>query len=116
MTRRTTHDSTSGFTLIPPFDPEAELSVIAELFDPLRGLLVGPVLADFYDVRHQRIVKAHQDGRRLNAGDAAYVANAVRYAWPLTKQAYATFCDSADRRKRLVEIEAERLELYGVSG
>jgi hypothetical protein len=89
------------------------LSVVAELFDPLHRLAVDNVEPDaFWDARHQRIVAAFRAGRPLPKQDANYVGNAVRYAFPLTKQGLDSFLDCARRRRRIRELEAERLELY----
>jgi hypothetical protein len=103
---------------VPPFDPEAELSIVAELFDPLHRLVELPdtiTPENFWDVRHQRIVARFQAGEQLSTDDAAYVRNAVGYAWPITQQGLAAFLDCAARRRRIRDLEAERMRLYGVT-
>lgn len=71
---------------------------------------------DFYDVRHVRVVRyLRGELADLPEHDLVYLANAVRYAWPLTAQLLADFLGCAARRRRLLELEAERLELLGVA-
>jgi hypothetical protein len=101
--------------LVPPYDAEAELSVLAELFDPLhelKQLRDGLTAGDFYDPRHRRIALARQSDRPLSKDDAAYVTNAVRCAFPLTKQLLAAFQDCAIRRHQIRELEIELRRLY----
>jgi hypothetical protein len=103
--------------LVPPFDAEIELSVLAELVAPLHRVAVLDTVtaSDFYNPRHQRVVAALRAGKPLPADDATTAANAARFAFPLTKDGLATFLDHAARRRRIGELEAERLELYGVA-
>jgi hypothetical protein len=100
-----------------PFDAEAELSVLAHLVDPLHDVDVLDYVDStyFHDWRHARIVEQFRAGDEWSVEDAAYVENATRLAWPLTESLAEKFIDCASRRRRLLELEAERLELLGVA-
>jgi hypothetical protein len=101
-----------------PHDPEVELSVLADQADPLRGKPHARVESDhFYDRRNARVFAAVESSptKLLSPEDAAYLANAVQYAFPIVAGTYETFFDLAARRRRLLELEVERLELLGVA-
>lgn len=110
--------TTRVLSLVPrvPYEPEAELSVLAELVEPLHDgcLLAGLTADDFYDPRHRRIAAAVLAGREPEPGDAAYVQHLARFAFPLTVQGWSAFTDAARKRARLLELERERCELLGV--
>src|SRR5215216_2106430 len=105
--------------LIPtvPFEPEAELSVLAEVAEPLHDYpTLRTVTAEmFYDGRHRAIVWALERFDELRAEDADYLTSAIRYAFPLTAGVLASFFETAKKRQRLYELERERLELLGVA-
>ena len=108
-------DSTSARM---PYDAEVELSVLAEAADPLHlDLLRTASSADFYDRRNARVLDAVKVGNLelLSTDDRAYFDHAVRYAFPVVAGTVDRFFDLAARRRRLVELEHERLELLGVS-
>jgi hypothetical protein len=107
--------STSRLVLVPPFDPEVELAVLAEVAEPLHRLTVAITPGDFYDPRHCRIVEALQSGQDLSADDAAYLKNAIGSVWPVTRDILDRFVEYAARRRRIAELEDERLSLYGVA-
>jgi hypothetical protein len=101
-----------------PFDPEAEWSVLAEIAAPLHHVDVVDTItsAMFYDGKNARIVEYLRGGLPdVPEGDLVYLAHAVKYAFPLTRGALASFFDCAARRARLCELEAERLELLGLA-
>jgi hypothetical protein len=108
-------------TLLPkvPHDLEAELSVLAELADPTYKIAaLADVTADcFYDERMARIFKAISTSAStdLSTDDSHYLQNAVRYAWPLSSRLLESFLDCAAKRRRLFDLERERLALLGVS-
>jgi hypothetical protein len=113
-----TGDSTARL----PFDGEVELSVLAECADPLHGPHVGvgcPQVEpeDFYDQRHARIFAAVSTSTvgLLSTEDAAYLANAVQFAFPVVAGTFDRFFELAARRRRLLELESERLDLLGVA-
>lgn len=99
---------------IMPCDPEVERAVLADQIYPLHGDPHGRVKPDdFYDERHRRILRAARTGTELGIVDDGYLADVVRTAPPITKDTYATFGDLAARRRRLLELEAERCDLLG---
>jgi hypothetical protein len=102
-----------------PADLEAELSVLAQLADPLYPIraLDNVVPDDFYDHRNRTIFLAIKAGTvpDLPADDLDYLANAVRSAWPLHRASLESFLDCAARRRELFVLEARRLELLGVA-
>jgi hypothetical protein len=98
-----------------PVDLDAERSVLAELVEPLyrNSALDRIAVDDFADYRHRRILEQLHDGEPLTVRDAAYLAELCRYAWPLSTQLLDSFLDCAARRRRLLALERERLELLG---
>lgn len=94
-----------------PADPEAEHSVLAELVRPLHGHLRVEAIDvdDFYDPRHQRLFRRLRgDDVIVGHGDDGYLRHAVASAWPLTEALLASFRECAAKRRRIVELEAER--------
>lgn len=103
-----------------PFDADTEASVLAELADPLHddGSLRETITADqFFDRRNARIFDAVLvDVILLSDSDRRYLANVVRFAFPVVAGTVARFVDLAARRRRLVELEAERDALLSGAG
>lgn len=108
-----TDDHHDGTTARLPFDAEVELSVLAEAADPLHGLAGAVTAEDFYDQRNARIFAAVQSSltELLSIDDRRYLEHAVQYAFPVVVGTLEKFIDLAARRRRLLELDAERLEL-----
>lgn len=119
--RDTFYRPSRHLALVPrvPFDPEAELSVLAELAAPMYVIhALDDITEDyFYDERNRRCFRAVKCARSctLSTDDSRYLENAVRFAWPLSAESLAAFLDCADRRRELFELERRRLELLGVA-
>jgi hypothetical protein len=96
-----------------PQDLEAEQSVLAELAQPLHHVAALGLITvdDFADHRHRRIFEQLADDVTVRADDQAYLDELVAHAFPLTMGLLTAFLDVARRRRRLLALERERLEL-----
>lgn len=92
-----------------PFDLDIERSVLAEVAEPLHVVAsMREVVAEhFHDARHRRIATSLLSGGPLGRADRAYLADAVRYAWPLTASTLPRFFELAAARARLLELAGE---------
>jgi hypothetical protein len=100
--------------LTVPDDLDLERAVLAEILDPLHPGLhdVDRISGDdFRRYRHAVIVNEHWAGKRLRPVDVDYAVDTVRFARPLEHGDLERFRDLARRRRRLVELERERLAL-----
>lgn len=96
-----------------PIDVDAERAMLAELAVPLHGRWLEELVApeDFADPRHWRIAVALANDTPLRDEERVYVEELDRFAFPITAGLLARFTDAARRRRRLAELEAERIEL-----